>query len=63
MTAKNESPATSIATTDGEIADADLAKVTGGGGKTKPTPTPVLTIDGIKGESLDDKHPSTIEIS
>jgi hypothetical protein len=61
MTAKSESPTTTIATTDGEIADADLAKVTGGGGKTKPTPTPVLTIDGIKGESLDDKHPGTIE--
>lgn len=63
MTAKNASPTTNIATTEGEIADADLARVTGGGGKTKPTPTPVLTIDGIKGESMDDKRPSTIEIS
>jgi hypothetical protein len=62
MTAENAHPTTPIATTDGEIDDAGLAKVTGGGGKTKPTPTPVLTIDGIKGESLDDKHPSTIEI-
>ena len=62
MTAENESPTTTIATTDGEIADADLAKVTGGGGKTKPAPTPVITIGGIKGESMDDKHPSTIEI-
>jgi hypothetical protein len=61
MTAKNTNPTTTIATADGEIADADLAKVSGGGGKTKPTPTPVLTIDGIKGESMDDKHPSTIE--
>jgi hypothetical protein len=59
MTAKNANTTTTIA--DGEIADADLAKVTGGGGKTKPTPTPILTIDGIKGESLDDKHPGTIE--
>ncbi len=61
MTAKNASPTTTIATGDGEIADADLAKVTGGGGKTKPIPTPVPTIDGVKGESMDDKHPSTIE--
>jgi hypothetical protein len=59
MTAKNASTTTTIA--DGEIADADLAKVTGGGGKTKPIPTPILTIDGIKGESLDDKHSGTIE--
>ena len=58
MTAKNESPMT---TTDGEITDADLAKVVGGGGKAKSTP--ILTIDGIKGESKDDKHPDTIEIS
>jgi hypothetical protein len=61
MTAKNVSPTTIVATADGEVADADLAKVTGGGGKTKPIPTPVPTIDGIKGESMDDKHPSTIE--
>jgi hypothetical protein len=61
MTAQNASPTTTIAAANGEIADADLAKVTGGGGKTKPTPTPILTIDGIKGESLDDKHPGTIE--
>lgn len=61
MTAKNVSPTTIVATADGEVADADLAKVTGGGGKTKPIPTPVPTIDGVKGESMDDKHPSTIE--
>jgi hypothetical protein len=59
MTAKNANTTTTIA--DGEIADADLAKVTGGGGKTKPIPTPILTIDGVKGESLDDRHPGTIE--
>jgi hypothetical protein len=61
MTAENASPTTTIAAAGGEIADAELVKVTGGGGKTKPIPTPVLTIDGIKGESLDDRHPNTIE--
>jgi hypothetical protein len=61
MTANNPSATTPTATARGEIADADLAKVTGGGGKTKTTP--LLEIDGIKGESKDDKHPGTIEIS
>jgi len=61
MTAKNPSTTTTITTTDGEIADADLAKVTGGAGKTKPIPTPILTIGGVKGESMDDRHPGTIE--
>ena len=60
MTAKNPSIATTITTADGEIADTDLAKVTGGGGKAKTTP--LLEIDGIKGESKDDKHPGTVEI-
>ena len=60
MTVKNPNTTTTITTAEGEIADADLAKVTGGGGKAKTTP--LLEIDGIKGESNDTKHPGTLEI-
>jgi len=63
MTAKNASPTTTIATADGEIADADLAKVAGGTEKTKKTPAPTSTIKiEIQGESLDDKHSRELDM-
>lgn len=58
---------------DRELSDADLDKVSGGDSKpvVKPKPKPsttssgggggLLQLDGIKGESMDDKHKDWIE--
>jgi hypothetical protein len=58
MTAKNANTTT---TTDGEIADADLAKVAGGTDKTKKTPAPTIKIE-IQGESVDVKHSRELDM-
>ncbi len=43
--------------TETELTDRDLGNVTGGAGSDY-----LLTLDGIKGESTDDKHKDTIHI-
>ena len=44
-----------------ELSDHEVEKVTGGGGKKPTGPDYFLKINGVDGESTDDKHKAEIQ--